>query len=52
MNNSRYIKTPVDGIPKILHMFNCNLCPLMLFDVKPKITRCSKYCRKNSNKIY
>jgi hypothetical protein len=41
--NSRYIKTKVDGLPKILHMMNCNFCPLMIFDRGPKVTRCAKF---------
>lgn len=41
--NTRYIKTKVNGIPKTLHLLTCNLCPLLVYDSGPKVSRCAKY---------
>jgi hypothetical protein len=43
MKASRYIKTKVDGAPRILHMDKCNLCPLLYMDMQWKMAKCSKF---------
>ncbi len=43
MKASRYIKTKIDGAPRILHMHNCNLCPLLIMDQSYRIAKCAKY---------
>lgn len=47
--NTRYIKTKIDGDPKILHLLTCNLCPLLIFDKGPNATRCAKFHSISTN---
>lgn len=47
-NNIRYIKTKVDGIPKILRLSSCNLCPFLIYDNNHRLSRCAKYMMLNN----
>lgn len=40
---SRYIKTKIDGSPKILHLNKCNLCPLLYMDMECRFAKCAKF---------
>ena len=47
--NTRYIKTEVDNTPKIVHLLSCNLCPFLIYDNGPKVSRCAKYHSISTN---
>lgn len=41
--NIKYIKTKINGEPKILCMVTCNLCPMLKFNAASRTAFCSKY---------